>query len=116
SMVGIIGVTGVTAESWKTLQARFQESSLEAEYCNHKNLGRGYYIRVARAIAADRIFGVGLNNWSYWVSQKYGPRLGYRFVPYKGTDIEPSEVIPENSNVDEAQAAPAHCLLALMLG
>src|SRR5438105_2005881 len=80
------------------------------------SLGRGYYIRVAAAIAEDRWFGVGLNNWSYWVSQKYGPMLGYRFVPYRGMDKDPSLVIPPGSNVDEAQAAPAHSLAALTVG
>jgi hypothetical protein len=50
------------------------------------------------------------------VSEKYGPRLGYRFVHYKGTDVEPSTVIPPESNVDEAQAAPAHSLGALTAG
>jgi len=116
TMVVLIGVAGVTAKSWKTLQARFASSSLDDEYGKKKNMGRGYYIKVAKAIAEDRTFGVGLNNWSYWVSQKYGLKLGYRFVPYKGTDKEPSTIVPENSNVDAAQAAPAHCLLALMLG
>jgi hypothetical protein len=50
------------------------------------------------------------------VSEKYGPRLGYRFVHYKGTDVEPSTIIPPESNVDEAQAAPAHSLGALTAG
>jgi hypothetical protein len=118
----IIGLTvivlaaGVTAKSWNTLKARFEESNLKDEYGNNRKLGRGYYIRVAEAIAEDQTFGVGLNNWSYWVSQKFGPRLGYRFVPYKGTDIEPSTYIPPTSNVDEAQAAPAHSLGALTAG
>jgi len=116
SLVIILAATGVMAKSWKTLHARFEESSLKDEYANKRALGRGYYIRVARAIAADQWFGVGLNNWSYWVSNKYGPRLGYRFVPYSGVDTEPSDVIPPGSNVDEAQAAPAHSLGALTLG
>jgi hypothetical protein len=107
---------GVTAKSWKTLKSRFAETDLKSEYGNNRNLGRGYYIRVATAIAEDRTFGVGLNNWSYWVSQRYGPRLGYRFVPYSGTDKDPSTVIPPDSNVDEAQAAPAHSLGALTAG
>ena len=79
-------------------------------------LGRGYYIRIARAIAKVEFFGVGLNNWSYWVSNKYGPKNGYRFVPYRGEDHEPRTLIPSDSNVDEAQAAPAHNLGALTLG
>jgi len=107
---------GVTAKSWKTLKSRFAETDLKSEYANNRNLGRGYYIRVAEAIVEDRTFGVGLNNWSYWVSQRYGPKLGYRFVPYRGTDAEPSTVIPPESNVDEAQAAPAHSLGALTAG
>jgi len=115
-LVVILGAAGITAKSWQTLGERFKESSLQDEYGNKKNLGRGYYIRIAKAIAQDRLLGVGLNNWSYWVSNHYGPALGYRFVPYVGTDREPSSRIPENSNIDEAQAAPAHSLGALTLG
>ena len=44
------------------------------------------------------------------------PGLGYRFVPYPGTDVVPSEIIPPGSNLDNAQAAPAHCLGALTAG
>jgi hypothetical protein len=118
----VIGLTvvvlaaGVTAKSWKTLQSRFSGTDLKSEYGNKRNMGRGYYIRMAKAIVADRTFGVGLNNWSYWVTQKYGPKLGYRFTPYKGTDHDPSDKPLPNSNVDEAQAAPAHSLGALTAG
>ena len=109
--VGIVG-----GKSWKTISARFTEVSLTEEYQNNRNMGRGYYFRVAKAIVGDRPCGVGLNNWSYWVTQKYGPLMGYKFVKYKGTDIVPPEEIPEGSNVDVAQAAPAHSLLALTAG
>ncbi len=112
----MVGVGAVTAKSWHTLKARFAESNLEQEYGHKKNLGRGYYIRIAEAIAKDNWLGVGLNNWSFWVSNKYGPRLGYRFVPYHGTDIEPSYVLHSENNVDMPQAAPAHSLAALTLG
>jgi O-antigen ligase len=112
----VLAATGVTLKSWKTLQTRFETVSFADEYTKKKTLGRGYYIRVAAAIAEDRWFGVGLNNWSYWVSQKYGRKLGYRFVPYRGTDREPSLDVPPGSNVDEAQAAPAHSLAALTAG
>ncbi len=115
-IVILLGVTGVLAKSWKTLAGRFSGTDFQAEYGNKKLLGRGYYIRIAREIGQDRWLGVGLNNWSYWVSSQYGPRLGYKFVPYKGTDQEPSARIPEGSNVDIAQAAPAHSLAALTLG
>ncbi len=112
----ILGVTGLVAKSWKTLGERFGESTLKDEYENKANMGRGYYLRIAAAIAKDKFFGVGLNNWSYWVSNKYGPQEGYRFVPYRGTDHEPSDILPPTSNVDMPQAAPAHNLGALTTG
>ena len=114
--VVMLGVTGITAKSWHTLKARFAESNLQQEYGHKKNLGRGYYIRIANAIAEDKWLGVGLNNWSFWVSNKYGPRLGYKFVPYRGTDTEPSYIMTSENNVDMPQAAPAHSLAALTLG
>lgn len=116
TLVVVLGVTGLVAKSWNTLATRFGESSMEQEYGNKKNMGRGYYIRMAKAIASERFFGVGLNNWSYWVSNRFGPQHGYKFVPYKGTEREPSTIVPSDSNVDEAQAAPAHNLEALTVG
>jgi hypothetical protein len=116
TLVVLVGVAGLAAKSWKTLSERFGESTMAQEYGNKKNMGRGYYIRMAKAIAKDYFFGVGLNNWSYWVSNKIGPQHGYKFVAYKGTDRAPSDHVPSDSNVDEAQAAPAHNLGALTLG
>lgn len=112
----MLAATGVIAKSWNTLKSRFKESNLQEEYGNTSKLGRGYYIRIAKAIAADRWFGVGFNNWSFWTSNWYGPKLGYHFVHYRGVDKEPSTIIPPGANVDEAQAAPAHSLGALTLG
>jgi hypothetical protein len=115
-LVVMVLAAGITAKSWNTLKSRFQETDIGSEYGNSRNMGRGYYIRIARAILEERTFGVGLNNWSYWVSQKYGPKLGYRFVPYRGTDTEPSYILPSDANVDDPQAAPAHSLGALTAG
>jgi hypothetical protein len=115
-LVVVLAATGALAKAWKTLTLRFEESTLKEEYQTKKNMGRGYYLRVAQAIAQNEFFGVGLNNWSYWVTQKYGPRLGYQFTPYKGTDRAPSQQIRIGSNLDEPQAAPAHNLGALTLG
>ena len=107
--------SAVLFKAWHTLEARYTESTLADEY-KGKGQGRGYYLRIASAIAQDRWFGVGLNNWSYWVSNEYGPRLGWHFVPYIGTDNYPSDVVPPGRNIDAAQAAPAHNLGALVLG
>lgn len=114
--LGIAG--GVLGKSWKTLEERFKESSLGQEYAqNSKVQGRGYYILLAKTIAADRFLGVGLNNWSYLVSNQYGPPLGWHFVPYIGTEHWPSDKVPPGrDNLDAAQAAPAHNLGALTVG
>ena len=112
-----VAVTAITAKSWVTLRERFSESTISEEYSQKRNQGRGYYLRVAHAIAAECPFGVGLNNWSYWVSNHYGPKLGYNFTPYRGTDREPSyHIRPGATNIDDPQAAPAHNLGALTLG
>jgi hypothetical protein len=115
-LVALVGVTAITAKAWNSIVARFDEATLKEEYGKKRNMGRGYYLTIAASIASEEPFGVGFNNWSYWVSNKYGPRHGYRFVPYLGPDREPSWDLPPNANVDEAQAAPAHNLGALTLG
>ena len=110
------GMAGALAKSWKTVGARFANDSLKNEYSAKHEMNRGYYIRIAMAIAKDSWFGVGPNNWSYWVSNKYGPRLGWHFVPYMGTDQEPSQRVPSGRDIDAPQAAPAHSLAALTAG
>jgi hypothetical protein len=116
ALVVMAGAGAITAKSWNTLKARFAESTLQQEYENKHNMGRGYYIRIAGAIAEERWFGVGPNNWSFWVSNLYGPKLGWKFVHYSGTDKEPSHIVPAGSRVDDPQAAPAHSLGALTTG
>jgi hypothetical protein len=115
SLLVIVVTGGLFFKVWNTLESRYKEASMDEEY-HGKGQGRGYYLRLARAIASDRFFGVGLNNWSYWVSNEYGPRLGWRFVPYIGTERWPSDKVPPGRNIDAAQAAPAHNLGALVLG
>jgi hypothetical protein len=113
----LAAATGILAKSWGTLKARFETASLKSEAGKGHSQGRGYYFRIAAAIVGDRWwFGVGPNNWSYLVSNRYGPRLGWRFVPYVGTGREPSDNVPPGANLDEAQAAPAHSLGALTAG
>jgi O-antigen ligase len=116
TMLVLIAAVAVIAKSWETLGSRFTEASLEEEYENRHSQGRGYYIRVALAIVEENWFGVGPNNWSYWVSNKYGPRLGFKFAPYPGTDRMPKFEVEADANVDDPQAAPAHNLAALTLG
>ncbi len=107
---------GALAKSWKSISSRFGEASLAQEYENKHAQGRGFYIRMAAELVEDHWFGVGPNNWSYWVSNQYGPRLGFKFAPYPGTDRPPKFVVGADANVDDPQAAPAHSLAALTVG
>ncbi|MDB6017652.1 MAG: hypothetical protein JWR19_2141 [Pedosphaera sp.] len=115
TLLVVLITAGVFFKAWHTLAERYNEASMDQEYSG-KGQGRGYYLRLAKAIAADRLFGVGLNNWSYWVSNEYGPQLGWHFVPYIGTERWPSDKVPPGRNIDAAQAAPAHNLGALVVG
>lgn len=115
-LVVLLGVGGALAKCWKTVGARFKDDSLKNEYAAKHEQNRGYYIRIALAIAKDSWFGVGPNNWSYWVSNKYGPRQGWHFIPYMDTEQEPSQIVPAGRDIDEPQAAPAHSLAALTAG
>jgi O-antigen ligase len=108
----LVGLAGILAKSWDTLMARYGEATFEAEYLDERTEGRGYYLRLARMIIADNVLGVGLNNWSYWVSKSYGARLGTPYSDYDrlGPNPNPDDV------PSEEYAAPAHNLAALTVG
>lgn len=116
TLVVMLGLTGALAKAWKTVGARFANDSLKNEYGAKHEQNRGYYIRIATEIAKDSWFGVGPNNWSYKVSNHYGPLLGWYFVPYMGTNQKPGQKVPPGRNIDDPQAAPAHSLPALTAG
>ncbi|HKB56969.1 MAG TPA: O-antigen ligase family protein [Lacunisphaera sp.] len=107
-----LGLTVVVWKSWDLLAARYGSASLEEEYLDDKSEGRGYYFRQAEVILADKPFGVGLNNWSYWVSRKYGAELDMRYETYDDiTFAPPNDLLPMYR-----YAAPAHNLGVLTAG
>ena len=97
---------GMLAKSWQTLADRYGQASLEEEYFDASSEGRGSYFRQLVPIIRERFFGVGLNNWSYWVSSKYGAEVGAHYTAYDGVNGAPSGL----------QAAPAHNLGVLTIG
>lgn len=94
------------------LMERYGQASLSEEYLDTQNEGRGVYLRWARAIINDHPFGVGLGNWSYWVSKVYGPDAGFRYLSYDDANISPKDIELANA----VYAAPAHNLAALTAG
>ena len=97
--------------SWKPLLARYNESTLSEEYLESGE-GRGIYLRWAGMIVADHLWGVGLNNWSYWVSKVYGAREGINYEDYDDS----KELVDPTHRFPGYYAAPAHNLGALVLG
>jgi O-antigen ligase len=111
----VLCAAALLAAAWPKIEARYATASFEEEYFDPTVDGRGVYLRLAKMIASEHFFGVGLNNWSYHVSRTYGARLGYRFVDY---DYLSSVYGTDNPGLygDANLAAPAHNLAALTLG
>jgi O-antigen ligase len=106
---------GLIFKQWHLLKIRFSSATLQEEYLDPSYDGRGYYLRMARVILEDRpVSGVGLNNWSYWVSKKYGALVPspFHYEDYDDLTYAPSkELLPSFM-----YAAPAHNLAALTIG
>jgi hypothetical protein len=96
-------------------ERRFTEGG--SEYGGKAYEGRGAYLLLAQIIVADDPRGCGLNNWSYWVTNRYGARIEQFFIPYPDPDTRPPKrKLRLNAHVDDPQAAPAHSLYAITLG
>ncbi|MBI4657998.1 MAG: hypothetical protein HY735_03965 [Verrucomicrobia bacterium] len=104
---------GFLVSQWENLKIRYQiERSLEEEYFDERSEGRGHYFLLAKAIVDDQFWGVGLNNWSYWVCKKYGAERGWFYEDYDDLDYVP----PKEALSDILYAPPAHNLGALTVG
>ena len=73
---------------------------------------RGTYWRLGFAIADEQPYGVGLNNWSYAVSKKYGPKLGYLYNDYDEITWDASKEKDPDINF----APPGHSLAVITWG
>lgn len=108
-------VTLAVAGTWDNLKERYTQSTLQEEIDPNQYENRSQYFALAREILKDHATGVGLNNWSYWVSKIYGPRLGARYEDY---DAIPTATLenPEIYNANPNYAPPAHNLFVLTVG
>jgi len=107
----------VAALLWKfsgAIAARYSEASLQEEIAADQFENRGQYFHIARLILNEHFFGVGLNNWSYWVSKLYGRQIGISV--YKDYDDIPAYILQNNENWDDTYAPPAHNLGVITAG
>ncbi len=112
----VLAGIALVASLWATLANRFGYISLEDEYLDQDVDGRGVYLRLAKNLATDHFFGVGLNNWSYHVSRSYGADLGFRFQDYDQLVAAYGTSDVGGVFGNSYLAAPAHNLAALTLG
>jgi hypothetical protein len=111
----ILGVFMIIA--YKDLQSRFETDAIGKEYSGKVWEGRGAYLVLAKYIVAREPFGCGLNNWSWCVSNRYGPLIEQYYAPYTSTDAAPPRRrLRRHAHIDAQQAAPAHSLYAITLG
>jgi hypothetical protein len=110
-LISILAVVALL-KAWDMLMTRYEQATLEEEYLDDQNEGRGVYFRWAGAILKDHTFGVGLGNWSYWVSKVYGPNVGFRYLAYDDLNTSPKDVEVASA----VYAAPAHNLGVLTAG
>ena len=107
----------VGAAAFATLLALATYTTVEGRFHSKaaKHSTREQYYELAAAIVQDHPLGIGLNNWSYVVTNHYaGPVLHKPYVAYPSPYIEPSR--RPRGGLTEAQAPPAHSIFALQLG
>ena len=104
ALLGCLLFTAMVVISWDTIMSRLGDFDLKAEYSEDGD--RGSYFRMGAPAIADRpITGVGLNNWSWWITNRYGLETRPDYVPYLSLNVPPDNL--------KASAAPAHNLYLL---
>ena len=115
TVLGMILLFAMVAKSYNSLASRFEGTDLEREYLSEEG-DRGSYFRIGiPAIKQGPVFGMGLNNWSYWVANRYGAMVGIPHIPYPGPN-RPPDPNPVTGKPEKAGAAPAHNLYLLTAG
>ncbi|MCF6285066.1 MAG: O-antigen ligase family protein [Candidatus Hydrogenedentes bacterium] len=105
ALLGTVLIVLMMAKSWDTTMSRLGETHLQQEYLSEEGDRGSYFRQGAPAIADHPITGVGLNNWSWWISNRYGVEAGKNYEAYVSTSISPASLT--------ATAAPAHNIYLL---
>lgn len=108
-----VAIGGFLFVSWDGLKARFAQGNVKEELSDdHQVETRGVYWKMAMMMVEDHPYGVGLNNWSYYVGKVYGPDLGYKYHDY-----DEFKWVPTKDEAAQTFLPPAaDCLPALTIG
>jgi O-antigen ligase len=101
--------------SWDRITVRYKNNASMEELMGEGGFeSRSQFWTIAKLIAEDRPYGVGLNNWSYEVSKTYASQLGVRYNDYDELKAPlDRDVDPE---LQPIYAPPAHSIMALTWG
>ena len=75
--------------SWDSMGSRFERFDFDNEYMTQEGDRGSYFRKGWPALKDNPLFGVGLNNWSYWISNRYAAEAGYDTEPYPSIDFAP---------------------------
>lgn len=103
-VLAILVGAAMTYRAWDSLSERFSTFNAKNEYLTQEGDRGSYFRKGWPALKDNPIAGIGLNNWSYWISNKYAAQAGYSADTYPSTDRPPS---------GRRQEAPAHNLFLL---
>ncbi len=97
ALIILVG-SGLSYKAWDSLSSRFVKTDLAFEYTSEKGDRGSYFRKGWPALQDNPVFGVGLNNWSYSISNHYGT---------DGHDTYPSI---DSAPLTNRQEPPAHNL------
>jgi len=109
-----IGLVVVLYRYGGALKERYSEATWQEEIATDQFENRAQYFHIASLILQDHFFGVGLNNWSYWVSKLYAHKAGVDV--YQDYDDIPAYILESNANWDDTYAPPGHNLAVITAG
>lgn len=102
--LGLIIFTLMVAKAFDTTMTRLGGFDLEREYLSEEGDRGTYFRQAAPALADSPIYGFGLNNWSWWIANRYAQMTGF-------DTIRPYESMGPSS--EQEGTAPAHNLYLL---
>ena len=104
----------VVGKFWDALMERYKEATWKEEISINEFENRAQYFHIAGLILHDHPMGLGLNNWSYWVSKLYARKAG--IDAYQDYDDIPEYILANNATWDDTYAPPAHNLGVITAG
>ena len=109
--LGIVLMGFMLIKSYDTVMERLGGFDFAQEYMTDEGDRGSYFRQAAPALAHKPLAGVGLNNWSWWITNRYAQEAGYYLTTEKQPIIHYTTTYsPREGN---GQFPPAHNLYLL---